>query len=531
MVKNSTINKTLELLNLIKESGFSVNGYFKSLGKSANGFYQTITKIKKDVEEGIGGDNAEEVIELYDSLTNREKLVTQFTDENQLLLDFKEEETEEQEVLDTDDRVESSYIRDKEGKIVGYKFKVYRRDNTPVQGILTRDDMQLIYRLYSYYGASITQREISRHFPNYSLVDFKRILRAFNITKASGPFAPHMYEEKTEEELKEIHLREKENDFLKKIEKDELRDIQNTAVKLARKNRELEQTIEDLCKKMVVEVRNPESITKKFPKIESNRDMIIYLSDMHIGARCDSDTLYPNYYGKDEIERRLNEVVRSIQSFDHLDELVICLMGDSLDGMDGQTARRDHYMPQCMDNNEQLNTFIELTFNFINNCRSLANKVRVYCVNCGNHGGTWEYTANYALQQLVERMFPDIEFTLFSEFIGSFWFNEHLYLICHGKDRAFMKRPMPLYLDEKTKVMIHEYLTVNNMSEYDQIHFVKGDLHSNSLSSCLAFDYRNVLSLFGASDYSNFNFSRNSYGVSYDLFIGNNRTLGTFENL
>lgn len=92
-----------------------------------------------------------------------------------------------------------------------------------------------------------------------------------------------------------------------------------------------------------------------------------------------------------------------------------------------------------------------------------------------------------------------------------------------------MKKGMPLNVDERTKVMLYEWLDSNNIKG-DNIHFVKGDLHSNSLNSCKKFDYRNVLSLFGASDYSNFNFSRNSYGVSYDLYIGNIRTIGTFEN-
>ena len=217
MVKKSTVQKALSLLQLIQRSGLTVNAYFKSLDKSPNAFYNTIAKIRKEQDSNIEGIN--EVLSLYDDLTHRENLIKNFED-NQLTLNFEEteEEANEEEILDTDERVESSILRNNDGKIVGYKFKVYRRDNTPVMGVLSRDEMQLIYRLYSYYGASITQREVSRNFPNYSLVDFKRILRAFNITKASGPFAPHMYEEKTEEELKEIHLREKENDFLKKIE-------------------------------------------------------------------------------------------------------------------------------------------------------------------------------------------------------------------------------------------------------------------------------------------------------------------------
>ena len=93
-----------------------------------------------------------------------------------------------------------------------------------------------------------------------------------------------------------------------------------------------------------------------------------------------------------------------------------------------------------------------------------------------------------------------------------------------------MKKGLPVNLDERTKIMIQEWLVANNFAGNENVHFVKGDLHSNALQSCKMFDYRNVLSLFGASDYSGFNFSQNSYGVSYDLFIGDNRTIGTSEN-
>ena len=134
------------------------------------------------------------------------------------------------------------------------------------------------------------------------------------------------------------------------------------------------------------------------------------------------------------------------------------------------------------------------------------------------------------MKNLLSKLAPEINFTLFQDFIGTYKFNGHTYCICHGKDDKFMKKGLPLNLDEKSKVMIYEWLNANNITK-DNVHFIKGDLHSDNLNSCLRFDYRNVLSLFGASDYSNYNFSRNSYGVSYDLFINNVRTIGTFENV
>lgn len=435
----------------------------------------------------------------------------------------------EEDIQDTDSKIESSILRNKGGKIIGYSFKVYRRDNTPVQGTLSREEMQLIYRLYSYYGASITQREISRHFPDYSLQDFKRILKAFNITKASGPFAPHMYEEKSEEELKEYHLREKENDFLKKIEKDELNDIKKTTIKLARENRELKQQLEDISSSIKVDITGLDDSLYLPTTTPSETSIVVHLADMHIGAKCESNTLYPNKWDRQELERRLEVLADKLYELGHFDTLILNLLGDNLDGMDNQTARRDHFMPQNMDNMEQINTFIQVMTKFVLRIRQFANKIQIYSVKDGNHDGITGYAATLALINVIKNICPDIECKLFQDFIGKYEFKGHTYLICHGKDDKFMKRGLPLNLDEKSKIMIYEWLEANNIHG-DNIHFIKGDLHSNALNSCLRFDYRNVLSLFGASDYSNYNFSRNSYGVSYDLFIGNTRTIGTFEN-
>ena len=136
-----------------------------------------------------------------------------------------------------------------------------------------------------------------------------------------------------------------------------------------------------------------------------------------------------------------------------------------------------------------------------------------------------------ALQQMVNKVCPDVQFVLFKEYRDFYEFNGHCICLEHGKDERFHKKGLPLNLDDKTKTMLFEWLRYKGLSECKNIHFIKGDLHSNNLNSCEAFTYRNCLSLFGASDYSNMNFSRNSYGISYELFIGDNMISGTFENM
>lgn len=429
---------------------------------------------------------------------------------------------------DTDNKASIFIERDIEGKITSYKFEIYKKNKTPLLGRLSRSDMETIYKLYSIYGANLTRKIVSREFPQYTFVDFNRILKAFNIFKADSEFPQHIIEEHSEEELINLHNQNKENNVLRKLEKDQLQEANKLINKLAKANLNYENFIQNISN-IKVDLKNYSNSNYTPALYPSETSIIIHLSDMHIGSKCESNTLYPNKWDKEELERRLEVLGDKLYEMGHFDTLILNMLGDNLDGMDNQTARRDHIMPQNMDNMEQVSTFIEVMTKFILRIRNFANHIKIYSVKEGNHDGIVGYVSSLALINIIQNVAPEIECQLFKDFIGSYIFKDHKYLLCHGKDSKFMKRGFPLNLDEKSKVIIYEWLEANNIHG-DNIHFIKGDLHSNALNSCLRFDYRNVLSLYGASDYSNYNFSRNSYGVSYDFFYGNNRTIGTFEN-
>ena len=144
--------------------------------------------------------------------------------------------------------------------------------------------------------------------------------------------------------------------------------------------------------------------------------------------------------------------------------------------------------------------------------------------------GNFSYIAVKALMYAINAKYPDINTTVFDQFYGVFKVENHTFLITHGKDGMFMKKGLPLNLNDKTQILIYEWLHEQGIHD-DNIHIIKGDLHSNNINSCKRFTYRNVLSLFGASDYSSMNFSRNSWGMSYDIIYNNNVLSGNFENL
>lgn len=427
--------------------------------------------------------------------------------------------------IETDDRAITEVERDENGYIQYYTFEIFRKNNPTLRGKLSRGDMETIYKLYSIYGANLTQKIVSREFPQYTFVEFKRILRAFNIYKSDSEFPLHMIEEKTEEELLNLHNKNKENNVLRKLEKNELSDTKKLLEKIYKENFELKQK----TGKFEFEITNNVNPLYIVKQRNTGKSLSIYLSDLHVGACLESGSLYNNEWNEVELKRRMFELAQKISSFEHLDNLVINILGDSLDGMDRMTARRDHVMPQNMDNKKQVTTFLNIMLEFIGKCTGLTNNILIYCVPCGNHGGDYEWLAHQALQYAVNAKFPQIQFTLFDKFYGYYEFQNEKFLICHGKDSRFMKKPLPLNLDDHTSTMLRDYMD-NNQIYGNNIHIVKGDLHSNNLNANRKFTYRNVLSLFGNSDYSMYNFPTNNYGVSYDLFMNGAMLSGTFED-
>lgn len=290
-----------------------------------------------------------------------------------------------------EDRSKSEVLRDNESnKVLGYKFEIQIREKPTLKGEFTRDEMNKVYSLYSSEGANLTQRSVSREFPEYTFQDFKRILRAFNITKASVPFAPHMFEEHTVKDLEEMSMRIKENTYLKKLEQDRrklsedrLKDLTKEYIEYKEKTKDLEETLKNLDINIKVEVRGP--------KKTNNKTIVVYLSDMHIGASVsETESLYRNVFNYEEAKRRFSLIfheVTELADTTKATNIVVCNIGDSLDGYNGETTRGGHKIPQNMNNREQLNNYVQLMTDFfasILSCGSF-NSIKYYCVATSNH--------------------------------------------------------------------------------------------------------------------------------------------------
>lgn len=439
-------------------------------------------------------------------------------------------EIEDNNIEEAKNNVE--FVR-KESKIWNYTFNILIKDSPVLSGTLGREEMNMIYRLYSAYGSNITQREVSRFFPEYSLIDFKRILRAFNITKASAQFAPHIIEENSVEELQKMSLREKESNFVRSLEVINIKENEKLVKELYKKNIELQKTISNA--KDIFNGISLEEIKAYCPKtIEnaSSKSLILNISDMHIGAKVSEFALYPNKYDNQEVIDRLKYIIDTVVNLNEdFDEIIINLLGDQLDGMNQQTTRGGHILPQNLDDKEQIHSYIEIMKWFIGSIYKLgvANNLKVYSVDGGNHDGITGFAATLALFHYIEAAYPNCQTELFNRNMGHYSVGNHTYILFHGKNFKTMKHGYPKYMDVKTEKLITNYIDYHKLS--GPISFLKGDLHMANTDYTKKFRYRNCLSLFGASEWIMDNYDIGTPGVSFDIIDKSNNIIMSSEIL
>ena len=408
---------------------------------------------------------------------------------------------------------------EKVGKIQSYKFRIMVRDKEDLTGELTREEVDTIYKLYSSEGANLTQRSVSREFPQYTFQEFKKILRAFGITKSSAPLAQHTIEERDIDELIDLTFQQKENNYLKKLEQDRAK---ITEVKL----KELTKKYWDLKNSIATMQGVPADIdvSKRFdvttPIYKSDSTIMVYLSDMHIGADVSDYSIYKNRFNmKVARERLLKIAMRTVElaQLTKSTNLVVCNLGDCLDGFNAETTRGGHKLPQNMNNKDQYKNYIQMMVEFfgtMSECGMFQN-ISFYSVDGGNHDGDVGYMANKSLEGCLAVLNPNINVRVFDKYIEHFTVGDNTFIMCHGKDAVNVFKNMPLVVNDKLENQINQYIDYNKLS--GKIHFIKGDLHQTAVTYASKFRYKSVGSFFGSSEWIHVNFGNTPAACDFDI--------------
>jgi hypothetical protein len=412
-----------------------------------------------------------------------------------------------------DNTLESIQIGERTvGKISGYRYKVLIRDKQPLEGVLSREEMDLIYRLYSSEGSNLQQRTVARYFPNITFQNFKRIIRAFNITKASSPLAPHLLEEKSTDELVTLTIQGKENDYLRKLEQDRTKLTEQKLKEVLKENQSLKDKVSKINDILSIPANKSSELRfQRKPILEHGSYFIVNLSDIHIGAYNSNESVYYNKYDEVEIERRLGEILSSID--ESYDNIVVFNYGDSLDSYKKETTRGGHELPTILTDKEQSKMYLKIMQRFFNNLVKICPNVSYFCVGESNHDGNWGWINNVALANIIE--LSGVSTYIANKSIEYVQIAGKYFVYMHGKDNQNQFKGFPLTLDVKTENYFNEYLDKQGIGSSEEVYVIKGDQHQSAITRGKRFTYVSVSSLFGSSGWIMANFGNTPWGCDY----------------
>lgn len=267
---------------------------------------------------------------------------------------------------------------------------------------------------------------------------------------------------------------------------------------------------------------------KKIPytKTTSHKACKATVTDMHVGLDPNPNkrSLYLYEYGEKQFNENLDAVFNSIMEQRKLhgkfDVLFFDDLGDGLDGWNGLTTRGGHKLDQNLDNREQFKVYVEGKLRIIENVikADIANRIVFTTVTDDNHAGDFSYTANWAIQKILERSYcrKQVEYNILQKFMEHYTYGDHTYILTHGKDSKNMFRGLPLALNEKALKFINDYIRRYKINT-KYIHVEKGDLHQVAYEKVNEFDYRNFMAFAPPSSYVQTNFGDSYSGYSIQI--------------
>lgn len=425
-------------------------------------------------------------------------------------------------------RVTGESVRDCNGRIKEYRYKILVRDKDPIEGTLTPNQMQTLYFQYSNEGAKLSARKVLESFPQFNINELKKVLRAFNITKDCKPFAPHFVESHTNEELTELLLQYSVDRAAKNANKDEIKYKNSIINDQAKEIDKLKQERENITS-WFKDISIPSAIgSLQMPKqATSSRSLILYPSDWHIGCYLKPNSTFYHPYDIEEIKKRIYKLVSPF-SGQYFDEIIIANLGDTIDGFGGQTSRGGHTLPQIQEGDKQIyNWFIEAMIYLFDLIHANIghNNIRYYAVGESNHGGTGEWLCQKSLENLLLQRYPNVQTTISNGVYEMFSVYNENFIITHGKDNLNMFKNLPLTVNKDPQAQLNILNLMLDKFNVTKAHFIKGDLHQSATTFGLKFRYRSVGCIIGSTEWSGANFGDNDAYLDYDIVNSNGSIL------
>jgi len=250
-------------------------------------------------------------------------------------------------------------------------------------------------------------------------------------------------------------------------------------------------------------------------------DRFIY-TDVHVGMCVDKDgfALYEGKWDEEELNNRLAISLKWILEHKKFNTLYISDLGDYMDGWDGMTIRREHHLPQNMDNQMAFDVGLRFKIKMIDSLIPYYDKIVCNNITDDNHSGSFAYIVNSAFKAYIEIKYPNkVTVNIQRKFMDYYMVMDKFCIIeCHGKDGGTMKFGLKPQINDKIIKTISHFIDENFLYKKNVIiEFDKGDSHQSLIDkSCSKkFQYHNFPSFAPPSNWVKINFNNSMSGFTF----------------
>lgn len=245
-------------------------------------------------------------------------------------------------------------------------------------------------------------------------------------------------------------------------------------------------------------------------------DRLVY-TDVHIGmdVNAQGDPLYDGKWDREEAIRRLDIMIKHVLEHQSATTLIIDDLGDFLDGLGGQTARKGHDLPQNMNDKEAFDLAVEFKLILVDSLISDYDTIVCNNITDDNHAHNFGYFACQAVKGILEERYKGRVFVNNRRrFIEHYTEGQHTFLLCHGKDSSNLKFGFKPILDGAQAEKIDQYCKEHKLYNGNLIEFSKGDSHQAIFDETTSndFDYYSYPSFSPPSNWVKTNYKNSRSG-------------------
>lgn len=211
-------------------------------------------------------------------------------------------------------------------------------------------------------------------------------------------------------------------------------------------------------------------VSKNIQNCKLTETQIINIADVHLGMDIKGD-LFGLEWNKQEYYKRLDVVLQNVNPNANI---IINQLGDFTDGLNGETTRGGHKLPQNMNSKETIQLGVESILYILDN---IDNPVTINWLTNSNHPGVIDYAIGYTLQHICLYRYNFVTFNLIEDFFYPIYVNGHAFLLVHGKDDKHMNRGLNRFLNDKEQNMIRNVIENKQLRN---VTVLRSDLHQFS---------------------------------------------------